>query len=64
MINFELFTQLIEVDTSKKVDEIEIDLQIYDCTGEVNITDIMLQGGSIVTVWTGHPSELRWSHDY
>jgi len=49
---------------SGKVAEIEISLEVEDCTGEVNITDVMLQGGPIVTIWTGHPSELRWQHDW
>lgn len=55
---------LIKVDGSKKVAEIEVSLEIRDCDGTVNITDVMLQGGPIVTIWTGHPSELRWQHDW
>lgn len=46
-----------------KVSEIEISLEVKDCTGEVQITDIMFQGGPIVTIWTSHPTELRWEHD-
>lgn len=61
---FQLFYNLIEVDTSKTVSEIEISLEINDCTGNAQITDILLQGGSIATEWTGHPSELRWGHDW
>ncbi|UDY80754.1 hypothetical protein [Geobacillus phage GR1] len=56
--------ELIKVDSSKKVSSIEISLEIKDCSGTVNITDIMFQGGPIVTIWTGHPSELRWQHDW
>lgn len=60
----DIFTKTINVDTSKKVAEIEVELIASDSTGTINITDLMFQGGAIVTIWTGHPSELRWSHDY
>lgn len=46
-----------------RIAEIEISLEIKDCSGEVKITDVMFQGGPIVTVWTGHPSEMRWQND-
>lgn len=61
---FQLIYDLIEIDSSKTVSEIEISLEINDCTGTAKITDVMLQGGSIATEWTGHPSELRWQHDW
>lgn len=64
MESFDLYTKNLKVDTSKKVLEIEISLNIEDCTGTVGITDLMFQGGTILTIWTGHPSEFRWSHDY
>lgn len=46
-----------------KVKAIEVKFVVEDAIGEVVITDIMLQGGTIATVWTGHPSEIRWSFD-
>lgn len=55
---------LIKVDSSKKVSSIEVTLEVRECSGSINITDVMLQGGPIVTIWTGHPSELRWQHDW
>lgn len=64
MINFEHVNDLIKVDSSKKVMEIEVSLEVSNYSGEVQITDIMFQGGPIVTIWTGHPSELRWQHDW
>ena len=64
MENFDLYAQNIPTNNSKKVLEIEIKLEATDCTGEVGITDIMFQGGKVITIWTGHPSEFRWSHDY
>ncbi|PEN61608.1 hypothetical protein [Bacillus wiedmannii] len=55
---------LIKIDSSKKVLEIEVSLEVRDCKGNIQVTDVMLQGGPIVTIWTGHPSELRWQHDW
>jgi len=59
-----LITAEIKVDSSKKVSEIEVTLEMTDYTGTAQITDVMLQGGPIVTIWTGHPSELRWANDW
>lgn len=64
MVNFDLVKSLIDIDTSKKVSEIEVSLEVTNCTGTVQITDVMLQGGRNPTIWTGHPSELRWAHDW
>jgi len=62
------FTQenkLVEIqDTSKAVESVEVTLVADNLQeGSVNISDIMLQGGKIATVWVYHPSEIRWSHD-
>ena len=50
-------------DPSKTVESVEVTLVAEDMEGEVNITDIMLQGGKISTVWVYHPTEIRWSRD-
>mgnify|MGYP001271607612 CR=1 FL=1 len=65
MINFQSLNQAINIEqTSKGVESVEIKLVLKDGReGQVNVTDIMLQGGSISTNWSYHPSELRWSHD-
>lgn len=47
----------------KKVKKITIAVKIYDTTGTLKITDMLLQGGSVATPWVGHPSEVRWSYD-
>jgi hypothetical protein len=61
---FEDHNKVINVkDTFKGVQSVTVELICEDCEGQVNITDIMLQGGSISTVWEYHPSEIRWSHD-
>lgn len=51
----------IQVDSGKKVSQIEVSLIVSDSIGEVNITDVFLQGGSIGTTWSAHPSEIKWS---
>ena len=54
---------VIETAPGKKVAEIEVRFVVGDAVGTVRITDIMLQGGRVATVWTGHPSEIKWSFD-
>lgn len=64
-MNFSIINKLIEIEqTSKEIESVEVAL-IADGLqdGEVNITDIMLQGGKISTIWAYHPTEIRWSHD-
>lgn len=61
---FQEFSKDVEVkNPSKAVESIEVTLVANDCTGQVNITDLMLQGGKLSTVWVYHPTEIRWSHD-
>lgn len=58
---FENQVSTLSVDLGKKVSEIEVSLIVSDSGGQVNITDVFLQGGSIGTTWTAHPSEIKWS---
>jgi hypothetical protein len=46
-----------------KVKEIEVKFIVEDAEVTIYLTDIMLQGGTIATMWTGHPSEIKWSFD-
>jgi len=64
-MSFTSENKLVEIEkTSKSVESVEITLVADDLQeGSVNITDMMLQGGKISTVWVYHPSEIRWSHD-
>lgn len=64
-MSFEEFNKAVKIkETSKGVESVEVSLVADDVTkGQVNITDLMLQGGEIATVWIYHPSEIRWSHD-
>lgn len=63
-MDFRLFNKVIQVkDLSKGVNSIEVRFVANDFKGQVNITDIMLQGGGLATNWNYHPSEIRWSHD-
>lgn len=63
MSNFSLVKALITPDSSKSIFKIDIKLVVKDTTGEVGVTDLMLQSGSISTLWKAHPSELRWTVD-
>lgn len=61
---FDEFNKTIEKkNMSKGISSIEIKVVANDTQGEINITDLMLQGGSSTTTWAYHPSEIRWSHD-
>lgn len=60
---FQEYAEVINANGNGKVTEIKIALVIEDAEGGVNITDLMLQGGTISTVWCGHPSEIRWTVD-
>lgn len=62
---FTLVNKKIDVkDPYKGVAAIEVEFVVDNCRkGTVNVTDVMLQGGTISTIWTGHPSEVRWSLD-
>ena len=60
------FTQ-VAADVSPKGYErlrsITVRLCVTDCTGQVDFTDMLLQGGSIATGWVGHVSEIQWTQD-
>lgn len=62
---FNLINQAIEVkNPDRGVAAIEVEFVMENCrSGQINVTDIMLQGGTIATMWAGHPSETRWSLD-
>lgn len=52
------------VDASKgTVTEIRVKLVVDKAEGEVNFTDVMLQGGRVSTKWNAHPSEIKWAVD-
>ncbi|WLD92637.1 hypothetical protein [Alkalihalobacillus sp. AL-G] len=63
MIMFDFKNSAIQVNMAKTVASLEVELIAQDFGGEVNITDLILQGGQIATNWTLHPSEIRWSID-
>jgi len=45
----------------KRVIKIEITLALYNVVGTVYYTDVMFQGGTLATLWTGSPAELEWA---
>lgn len=63
MVIFQPFQKTITVDHSRTVQKIALRLIVSDVTGTIHVTDLMFQGGSIATVWTGHASEIQWSFD-
>lgn len=62
-MDFELIAKRIEVDTSRKVDHIDVEVLAKDYAGLFYFTDIMFQSGTVATTWVGHVSEIRWSFD-
>jgi hypothetical protein len=71
--SFQIISRRINVDTSRKVDYVQVQLVANDAGKTPNsnnpdepaifITDIMFQGGTVATSWVGHVSEIRWSFD-
>lgn len=58
-----IFTFTPQGKVKEKIKEIEVKFIVEDAEITIYLTDIMLQGGTIATMWTGHPSEIRWSFD-
>ena len=50
-------------DTSRRVKSIRVRVTMTNATGELYLTDLMLQSGSIATGWTGHVSEIPFVQD-
>ena len=48
---------------TEKVKKLTARVVVQDCTGTVYLTDIMLQGGLVVTAWVSHVSEQRYTFD-
>jgi hypothetical protein len=46
-----------------KVKKIDVKFIVEDAEVTIYLTDVMLQGGTVATIWTGHPSEIKWSFD-
>lgn len=63
MALFHTFQKSFSPDRSRSVKKIVLRIVVSDLNGMVGVTDLMLQGGSIATVWTGHASEIQWSFD-
>ena len=50
-------------DTSRKVKSIRVRVTVANATGDLYLTDLMLQSGSIATGWVGHVSEIPFTQD-
>ena len=55
--------QATGLDTSRKVKSIRVRVTVTNTTGDLYLTDLMLQSGSIATGWTGHVSEIQFTQD-
>lgn len=62
-MTFDHHMNVFDTKGTKRISDIEVRLLLSDADGYVNITDLVLQGGSIGTAWTAHPSEIRWSFE-
>lgn len=53
----------IPIPWDKIVQKMEVRLCLEDATGTVRITDVMLQGGRLPILWSGHVSEIKFSFE-
>lgn len=63
MAVFQWIAQNLSPQGYERLKSITVRVCVTDCTGNVYITDMMLQGGSIATGWVGHVSEIQWTQD-
>ena len=49
--------------TSRKVKSIRVSVAMMNATGDLYLTDLILQSGSIATGWIGHVSEIAFTQD-
>ena len=50
-------------DQQRRVKSIRLRVSVKNATGDLYLTDLMLQSGSIATGWTGHVSEIQFTQD-
>ena len=50
-------------DGQKRVKSIRLRITMKNATGDLYLTDLMLQSGSIATGWVGHVSEIQFTQD-
>ena len=55
--------QTTSLDPSRKVKSILVRVTMTNTTGDLYLTDLMLQSGSIATGWVGHVSEIPFTQD-
>ena len=55
--------QATGLDPSRKVKSIRVRVTMTNTTGDLYLTDLMLQSGSIATGWVGHVSEIPFTQD-
>ena len=50
-------------DEQKRVKSIRLRVTVKNATGDIYLTDLILQSGSIATGWVGHVSEIQFTQD-
>ena len=48
-------------ETPRRVKSIRLRVTVKNATGDLYLTDLMLQSGSIATGWVGHVSEIQFT---
>ena len=56
-------TQVSGSDKTRRVKSIRLKVAVKNTIGDLYLTDLMLQSGSIATGWTGHVSEIPFVQD-
>ncbi len=56
-------TQVSGSDKTRRVKSIRLKVAVKNATGDLYLTDLMLQSGSIATGWAGHVSEIPFTSD-
>lgn len=51
------------ISPGRRVARVAVRLCAEDMVGDVNMTDVMLQGGMLATAWSGHTSEIKFSFE-
>lgn len=54
---------VIPAATAKRISRLEVRVSVEDAEGVVNVTDLMLQGGVLPILWSGHAAEIRFSFE-
>ncbi|MDL2318564.1 hypothetical protein LJC74_05760 [Eubacteriales bacterium OttesenSCG-928-A19] len=63
MVMFQHIARDASPKESKRLQTVTVRVCVTDCTGEVYITDLLLQAGAVATGWVGNVCEILWTLD-